>query len=86
MVKQGKLRTSLADASGLKVGSVLILLAGRFRGKRVVLLARDPKGPLIVSGPYKLNGVPIRRVDPAYVIATSTKVCPSNGLEPWSLL
>ncbi|KAG8064810.1 hypothetical protein GUJ93_ZPchr0004g39428 [Zizania palustris] len=27
-----------------------------------------------MSGPYKINGVPIRRVNQAYVIATSTKV------------
>jgi len=74
MPKNSKLRSSLEDASGLKIGTVLILLAGRFRGKRVVLVARDPKGALIVSGPYKLNGVPLRRVDPAYVIATSTKI------------
>eukprot|EP01063_Lacrimia_lanifica_P025913 TRINITY_DN33_c0_g2_i3.p1 TRINITY_DN33_c0_g2~~TRINITY_DN33_c0_g2_i3.p1 ORF type:complete len:184 (+),score=102.95 TRINITY_DN33_c0_g2_i3:75-554(+) len=74
MPKQSSLRASLQDAEGLKVGTVLILLAGRFRGRRVVLLARDPKGALIVTGPYKLNGVPIRRVDPAYVIATSTKI------------
>ena len=63
----------------MKAGTVLILLAGRFRGRRVVLLKRDSKGALIVTGPYKVNGVPIRRVDPAYVIATSTQVCSNDS-------
>merc|ERR1712159_957183 len=60
-------------------GSVVILLSGRFRGKRVVVLKRMDSGLLLVTGPYKVNGVPLKRVNEAYVIPTSTKV-PVTGV------
>merc|ERR1712096_308251 len=77
--KQTKLKASLVP------GAVVILLAGRFKGRRAVFLKQLDSGLCLITGPYKVNGIPLRRVPQSYVIATQTKVDVSKVSVPASV-
>jgi len=73
-VTKGKTQRAPKLKKNIGPGSVLILLAGRFRGRRVVFVKQLPSGLLLCTGPYSVNGVPLKRVDPRYCIGTSARV------------
>merc|ERR1712203_1263352 len=63
-----KVRASLAP------GAIAIVLAGVHKGKRVIVLKQLGTGLLLITGPHKLNGCPLRRINQRYLLATSAKV------------
>merc|ERR1712072_152250 len=66
--RQTKLKASLVP------GAIVILLAGRFKGRRAVFLKQLESGLCLITGPFKINGIPLCRVPQSYVIGTSTVV------------
>mmetsp|Transcript_8281 Transcript_8281/g.16530 ORF Transcript_8281/g.16530 Transcript_8281/m.16530 type:complete len:206 (+) Transcript_8281:18-635(+) len=52
------------------LGSILILLSEKYKGKKVILLKTTSSGLYVVAGPFLVNGVSLRRVNPRYTIPT----------------
>ena len=74
---QRKSKSKKNPTKGMKTlepGTICIVLAGRFQGRRVIFLKKLASGLALVTGPYKINGVPLRRMNPVYLLTTKTKI------------
>merc|ERR1711944_168638 len=68
--------------ASLQPGTVAVVLAGAHKGKRVLVLKQLASGLVLLSGPMKLNGCPMRRINQNYLLATKTQVDITNVKVP----
>jgi len=76
--KMGKIfypkRKFIKQRKNFKEGSIVILLGAKFQGKKAVLLKITKNGLFIISGPFSINGISLRRINPRYVAPTEIEV------------
>jgi ribosomal protein L14E/L6E/L27E len=58
----------------LERGSILILLTKKYLGRKAILLNTTESGLFVISGPYLINGISIRRVNEKYTLYSGAKV------------
>eukprot|EP00477_Mikrocytos_mackini_P000576 GAHX01000615.1.p1 GENE.GAHX01000615.1~~GAHX01000615.1.p1 ORF type:complete len:184 (-),score=37.24 GAHX01000615.1:34-585(-) len=54
-----------------QIGTIVILLDGKFAGKRAVLLSNRKNGNVLVAGPSSVNGVGLTFIESIKVLGTS---------------
>jgi large subunit ribosomal protein L6e len=75
VIKQKKIsRKKRYKEKLLQKGSILILLGKKYNGKKCVFLKYSREGALIVSGPYSINGVPLRRINHKNALQTEINI------------
>ena len=60
--------------SHIKKGSIVILLSSNLQGKKAIILNTTKLELFVISGMYRLNGIPIRRVNPRYILPTDIQI------------
>merc|ERR1712183_1178506 len=66
----------------LQPGTVAVVLAGAHKGKRVLVLKQLASGLVLITGPMKLNGCPMRRINQIYLLATENSLDVSGVTVP----
>jgi len=59
----------------LTPGTVVMILKGKHSGRKAIFLKQlERTGMILIMGPKRLSGVPLKRIDQCYVIGSQTKL------------
>lgn len=74
LVKEKSKKKVYKIEKNFKKGTILILLGLKFKGKKCVFLKFTQNGSMVITGPYRMNGIPLRRINPKYAFLTEIKI------------